>query len=199
MIWCRCVTLDPTPVTQINDENSCEKPQLWPPGMHPQHVGSRAGFKLWPLHSAWSELCLGTDLALQTWSKTCFIARDFYNDHWYPSPNLQVLWSEPAGCKVLSLPGMLSPLAPSSPGPEEQLTFTAPQHGHTLGKVLSKNNSPNLINFPSYIEEWWMCNSYSHNLPSSRCGTFWSSNMNLQGYLLQKPLLELPFCLKLLL
>lgn len=134
----------------------------------------------------------------------CLIIRGFYNDHWYlqqicPGPLVQVLWVWACRLKVLSLPGMLCPLAGSSPGPEEQLTFTAPWHGHTLSKLWSENNSPNLINLPSYIEEGWMCNSYSHNLPSSRCGSFWSSNMNLQGYLLQKPLLELPFCLQLLL
>lgn len=57
LTWCRCVTLDQTSVNQKYEKKSCEKPRLWPPPRHSQHVGSRAVFKLRCLHLVWSELC----------------------------------------------------------------------------------------------------------------------------------------------
>lgn len=118
-------------------------------------------------------LCLDTDLVLQTWPRLCLITTGFCNDHWaagwtwLPSPNLVCSSCSgtvglcPLAARSLSLPDLLSPLAPSSPSLEKQFTFTAPWHSRTLCKGLSENKPPNFINLPSYIEGW-MHNTANH-------------------------------------
>lgn len=127
--------------------------------MLPQHIGSRAGFKPWYSHLVWSELCCRNAVPGHG---HCFADLTCDAPHHYrllqsslgcwlnlitfTKPALLFLFRYLRLCllaaRSLHLPHLLFPFAASIPSLEEQFTFTAPWHGHTRCKVLSKNNPP---------------------------------------------------------